>query len=71
MSGVDLSPAMVAAARRRLPELADRLVEGPIEQLPFDTESFDAVAATGVLEYATRDLPGAVAELARVLRPGA
>lgn len=70
VSGVDLSPAMVAAARRRLPELADRLVEGPIEHLPFDTESFDAVAATGVLEYATRDLPGAVAELARVLRPG-
>jgi ubiquinone/menaquinone biosynthesis C-methylase UbiE len=70
VSGVDLSPAMVAAARKRLPHIADRLVEGPIEDLPFADASFDAVTATGVLEYATRDLPGAVAELARVLRPG-
>jgi ubiquinone/menaquinone biosynthesis C-methylase UbiE len=69
VSGVDLSPGMVAAARRRLPEVAERLVEGPIEHLPFDDESFDAVAATGVLEYATHDLAAAVAELARVLRP--
>ena len=69
MSGVDLSPAMVAAARRRLPDIADRLVEGPIEQLPFPAAVFDAVAATGVLEYATNDLDGAVAELARVLTP--
>jgi ubiquinone/menaquinone biosynthesis C-methylase UbiE len=68
VSGVDLSPAMVAAARRRLPELTDRLVEGPIERLPFADESFDAVTATGVLEYATHDLAAAVAELARVLR---
>ena len=68
VSGVDLSPAMVAAARRRLPQVADRLVEGPIEHLPFDDESFDAVAATGVLEYATHDLEAAIAELARVLR---
>ena len=28
VSGVDLSPAMVGAARRRLPQLAERLVEG-------------------------------------------
>ena len=68
VSGVDLSPAMVGAARRRLPQLAERLVEGPIEHLPFDDGSFDAVTATGVLEYATHDLDAAVAELARVLR---
>ena len=39
VSGIDLSPEMVAAARRRLPQLAERLVEGPIEQLPFDDGS--------------------------------
>ena len=50
------------------PDIADR-VEGPIEQLPFPAAVFDAVAATGVLEYATNDLDGAVAELARVLTP--
>jgi ubiquinone/menaquinone biosynthesis C-methylase UbiE len=69
VSGVDLSPGMVAAARRRLPHLAERLVEGPIERLPFADLAFDAVTATGVLEYATQNLNGAVAELARVLRP--
>jgi ubiquinone/menaquinone biosynthesis C-methylase UbiE len=69
VSGVDLSPAMVAAARLRLPQIAERLVEGSIERLPFRAQAFEAVAATGVLEYATHDLDGAAAELARVLGP--
>ena len=68
--GVDLSPAMVEAARQRLPAIADQLGEGSIARLPFDDERFDAVAATGVLEYATDDLGGAALELARVLRSG-
>jgi SAM-dependent methyltransferase len=67
--GIDLSPAMVAAARARLPRRAHELLEGSIAAIPFDGESFDAVAATGVLEYAVDDLPGAARELARVLRP--
>jgi ubiquinone/menaquinone biosynthesis C-methylase UbiE len=68
VSGIDASTEMVAAAGRRLPDAADRLVQAEIETLPFESESFDAVAATGVLEYA--DVRRALAELARVLRPG-
>jgi SAM-dependent methyltransferase len=68
VSGVDLSPAMVEAARRRLPHLAERLARASIHELPFTDESFDAVVATGVVEYAVDDLEGAIGELARVLR---
>ena len=39
-----------------------------IESLPFADGSFDAVLATGVLEYS--ELERALPELARVLRPG-
>lgn len=66
--GVDTSSAMVALARARLPGADRRLVEGSIEALPFDDESFDRVTATGVLEYS--DVPSALRELSRVLRPG-
>jgi SAM-dependent methyltransferase len=68
--GVALSPAMVEAARVRLPLLRERLVGGSITALPFPDGRFDTVAATGVLEYVTHDLSAAAHELARVLRPG-
>ena len=68
VSGIDASGEMVEVARERLPDRAAALLQAEIEALPFDDESFDAVAATGVLEYA--DVPRALAELARVLRPG-
>jgi SAM-dependent methyltransferase len=68
VSGLDASSEMVEAARGRLPEAADRLVVGEIERLPFPDASFDLVVATGVLEYA--QVEAALADLARVLRPG-
>jgi ubiquinone/menaquinone biosynthesis C-methylase UbiE len=68
VSGIDLSPEMVEIARRRLPEAAARLLHAQIEELPFPSESFDAVVATGALEYS--DFPRALGELVRVLRPG-
>jgi SAM-dependent methyltransferase len=67
--GVDPAEAMVALARQRLPEAAARLVPGRAEELAFADARFDAVAALGSLEYAD-DLTRAVAEIARVLRPG-
>lgn len=66
VAGVDASAAMVELARQRVPAASDRLVQGAIEELPFEAESFDAVAATGVLEYA--DVRAALGELSRVLR---
>ena len=54
----------------RLPHRRDSLTQGSIHSLPFENERFDAVVATGVLEYAVDDLEGAVHELGRVLEPG-
>jgi SAM-dependent methyltransferase len=68
VSGVDASAEMVAAARLRLPDAAERLVCARVEQLPYEDATFDAVVATGVLEYT--DVPRSLAELSRVLRPG-
>jgi SAM-dependent methyltransferase len=68
VSGIDASAEMVVVARNRLPDAAPRLVQGKIESLPFADRSFDAVVATGVLEYS--EVERALLELARVLRPG-
>lgn len=68
VSGVDASAEMVTLARQKLPGAAARIVQGPMESLPVADASFDAVVATGVLEYA--DVESAVRETARVLRPG-
>lgn len=68
VAGVDVSSEMVSLARARLPAHADRLVQASAESLPFASESFDGVVATGVFEY-VGDLRGAIGEVARVLRP--
>jgi SAM-dependent methyltransferase len=68
-TGIDNSARMVALAVRRLPELAERLHEADLTALPLTDDSFDAVVATGVIEYVP-DPQLALAELARVLRPG-
>ena len=69
VSGTDVSRALVELARRRLPQAAERLLEAPIERLPFPEASFDSVVATGVLDY-VQEPAVALAELVRVLRPG-
>ncbi|MEQ4304544.1 methyltransferase domain-containing protein [Plantactinospora sp. B6F1] len=69
--GVDLSPNMLAVARRRAGTLGRRvdLREGEAELLPFPDASFDTVACTlAVCEVADRN--AALAEMYRVLRPG-
>jgi len=69
VTGIDSSTQMVGLARKRLPKLADRLVEADLGALPFPPGSFDAAVATGALEY-VGDLARGLEELARVLRPG-
>jgi arsenite methyltransferase len=63
--GVDVSEQMLALAANTGAELVR--VSGT--DLPFDEEAFDAAVATQVYEFVT-DLPAALAELRRVLRPG-
>jgi 2-polyprenyl-6-hydroxyphenyl methylase/3-demethylubiquinone-9 3-methyltransferase len=66
--GVDRSLGSLGVARRAA---GHRFcpAQGRLERLPFADASFDAVVAADVLEHLA-DLPGAVAELARVLAPG-
>lgn len=67
VSGLDASAALLAIARERLPE-AD-LREGDLESLPFPDAGFDAVTAVNSVFYAS-DMPTAMRELVRVVRPG-
>lgn len=70
--GIDPSESMLALARRRrAPDGAAeiRFVAGDACALPFADGSFDAVVATQVYEY-VQDMPAALGEAFRVLRPG-
>lgn len=69
ISGIDRSSEMIARARARVPAAAHRLLEGDLRRLPFADGSFDAVVASGVLEYVP-ERAAALTELARVLRSG-
>ncbi|HJW80610.1 MAG TPA: tetratricopeptide repeat protein [Acidiferrobacterales bacterium] len=68
LTGIDLSPGMLARARER--GLYDRLIEGDIVQvLAGQGASFDLVAAADVFVY-IGDLEAVVASVGQVLRPG-
>jgi ubiquinone/menaquinone biosynthesis C-methylase UbiE len=71
LTGMDLSPAMLARARSRAAELGREvdLREGDAQALPFADGSFDTVVCTLSL-CAVPDERAALAEMWRVLRPG-
>jgi SAM-dependent methyltransferase len=73
LTGVDLSPAMVARAEARAQALGAsercRFSIASAERLPFSDGAFDAVTAMGVVEYVADD-GRALREMARVVRPG-
>ncbi|GAA1882048.1 class I SAM-dependent methyltransferase [Asanoa iriomotensis] len=71
VTGVDLSPEMLARARRRAADLgrAADLHEADAEHLPFGDASFDTVACA----FSLCSIPnprGAIGEMWRVLTPG-
>ncbi len=67
--GVDLSPAMIAEARRRHPSLDFQV--GDMLDLELPTESFGGVVALySIIHFERRILPQALREMHRVLRPG-
>lgn len=71
--GVDQSPEMLEAGRRRVEAigLADlvELREGRAEELPFEDASVDGLTFTYLLRYVD-DSAATLRELARVVRPG-
>jgi SAM-dependent methyltransferase len=67
VAGLDVADPLLQVARERLP--AADLRVGDIQQLPFDDGRFDVVTAFNALQYAAEPT-AAVAELARVTRPG-
>jgi arsenite methyltransferase len=68
--GVDASAPMLSLAAKRC-EGHDNVVfhEGDVTALPVADADFDRALSVQVLEYVA-DIPGALAELHRVLRPG-
>lgn len=69
LRGLDLSAGMLGQARRRHPWLP--VVRGSLHRLPFASGCADGVLAWySLIHTAPAELPGLVAELARVGRPG-
>jgi ubiquinone/menaquinone biosynthesis C-methylase UbiE len=73
VEAVDASPAMVESARALIEEagLGEQVSLGvaDVHALPFESAHFDLVVAVGVIPW-LHSPAGAVAEMARVLRPG-
>ncbi len=75
VTGVDLSPVNLAAARtnlerRKWTEDRYELVEGSAESLPFDADVYDAAFLCWILEH-VKDPMRVLSEVRRCLRPGA
>lgn len=67
--GVDLSPGMLAATRRRLPQA--RLVQADARALPFPADSFDLLWSSYLLDLIpTAEMTPVLEEFRRVLKPG-
>jgi SAM-dependent methyltransferase len=70
--GIDLAEDMLATARRKAKamDLSNVAFQtGDVTSLPFDTDAFDAVLSRFCLMFLP-DVPKAVGEIARVLKPG-
>ena len=69
--GIDIAPRMIERARERAErlDLTIDLRVADVDRLPFPDGSFDAVSERNVL-WTMPDPPAALAEIARVLRPG-
>src|SRR5919197_3552372 len=72
VTGVDMTPAMLAKARAAAAEMGIsnvEFVEGEAERLPLPDEGFDVVISNGVIDLIP-DKDAVFAELHRVLVPG-
>lgn len=72
VTGVDMTPEMLAKARAAAAEMDAanvEFVEGEVERLPLGDESVDVVISNGVIDLVP-DKDAVFAEIHRVLRPG-
>jgi SAM-dependent methyltransferase len=67
VTALEFSPILAREGRRGLPMI--RWIGGCSHALPFANASFDVVVANAALHH-MRDIPAAIAEMLRVLRPG-
>ena len=67
VSGIDAAEGMLAVARAAVPEADLRL--GGMEDLPWEDGAFDVVTGFNAFQFAA-DTTAALAEAARVVRPG-
>jgi arsenite methyltransferase len=72
VTGIDMTPEMLAKARSAASEIGVSnvdFVEGEVESLPFEDESFDVVISNGVIDLIP-DKDAVFSEIHRVLGPG-
>ncbi len=73
VTGVDRTPGMIDRAQERaeMEGIQDRVVfkTGDVRELPFDSDRFDSAICESVLTF-VGDKAAAIAELARVTKPG-
>src|SRR5437667_1750569 len=72
VTGIDMTPQMLAKARSAAADLAAanvEFIEGEAERLPFADESFDVVLSNGVIDLIP-EKDAVFSELHRVLAPG-
>lgn len=67
VTAIDPSPPFVDTIRMRFPDVDVRL--GTVEELPYDTATFDAALAQLVVHFMTDPVAG-IRQMARVTRPG-
>jgi SAM-dependent methyltransferase len=72
VTGIDMTSEMLAKARAAASDMDAanvHFVEGEVERLPFEDESFDVVISNGVIDLIP-DKDAVFSEIHRVLRPG-
>lgn len=71
VKGVDISEKMVETANSKIstPDGVPACLMAPLEKLPFEKETFDAITCLGVIEYLLKPELG-IKEMSRVLKNG-